>query len=922
MQEGQDEFIQLINVKTNNLKSINVSFPKGKITVVTGHSGSGKSSLVFSSLFAESQRRYLESLSSFSRQYIKSQAKPNIEKASNLLPAIAIKQARSLGNNRSTVGSLTEICNILELIYYHLGEVSCPKCKKIILAKTVETASHDILNAFKKYESIMILAPLSHYKDLDPKTLENELKHLGYSRLWSKKTNILRIESLSEKSLSNYFILIDRLSKNDIEMDRLLEGCKQALQVGQGDLFILDETKKLHPFSKRRTCFDCKIEFPEPHLSLFSYNSPLGACKECHGYGQSSHIDWNKVIPDKESSIDQEGIAVLSFGSHKSYYDVILKYAKKIKFDPKKSFKSYTKLETDWLYQGDGDEFKGLEGYFNWLESKKYKPHYRMHLARYKIYRTCRGCKGKRYNKEALYYQIKNKNIAQVLELNHEALFSWLKEIKQTSNKDVTLSTENKRQELASALEEIENRLNYLNEIGLGYLNSNRLSSSLSGGELQRIKMARCLGNHLTQTLFCLDEPSSGLHPRDSEKLINIMQRLKTRGNTLVVVEHEKSIIKQADHLITVGPESGHRGGQITYEGLPSKEETNKTESFSPIRLENKNNFTCYLEVKNASTHNLQNITVKFPLACLIGVCGVSGSGKTSLIKHTFYPLLFEKLYQKKYANTPQKSSIILKGSKESLKDVFFVSQEPISRNSRSTIATYLGIFEEIRKIYAKQAKIMGLNLTAKHFSFNSPGGRCEICKGKGFITEELSFLGSVDVKCHECRGKRFTHEVLTVIYKGYNILELLSCSIKQLESLFPESKKIQNVIKQVAAVGLDYMTLGQDLGSFSGGEAQRLKLLTISLSTKQDQKACLIFDEPTSGLSDKDVTSLIKHFRTLTKEGHSLIIVEHHTGLLKNCDWLIELGPEASHNGGKLVFQGPRDKLTQQTESITAPYL
>ena len=921
MTKNQQDLIQLFNVKTNNLKSINASFPKGQITVVTGHSGSGKTSLVFSSLFAESQRRYLESLSSFSRQYIKAQAKPEIEKVSNLLPAVAIKQARSLGNNRSTVGTLTEVNSLIELIFFHLGEVKCPKCHKFVLPKTVETATQEILSQYKKNKIILLLAPLSSYKMVDSTPLQNELRQMGYSRFWSQKTGLIRIESLNTKCLSDYFIVIDRISQKDIERDRILEGSKQAFQVGQGDFFICDENKKLQFFSKRRTCFDCKVEFPEPHLSLFSYNSPLGACKECHGYGQSSHIDWDKVIPDSNSNLHSQGIAALSFGSHKSYYDMILKQARKIKLSPKKSFKSYSQKEKKWLFEGDGKDFGGLRFYFNWLESKKYKPHYRMHLARYRVYKLCKTCDGNRYNKDALNYQVQNKSIAQMLHVNHDDLYTWLGKVKQKYTKENFSLNKTKGEELSSAFEELENRLKYLKQIGLGYLNSNRLSSTLSGGELQRIKMARCLGNHLTQTLFCLDEPSSGLHPKDSEKLISIMKKLKKRGNTLVVVEHEKKIIENADNLIEIGPHSGHKGGQIIYEGLPLKKPKKLTHLFRSS-TKNLKDFSSYLEIKNASTHNLKNIQTHFPLGCLVGICGVSGSGKTSLIKHTLYPLLCKKLYKKKYDTTLNKASLNFKGSKPNLKDVFFVSQEPISRSSRSTIVTYLGIFDEIRKTYAKQAKNQGANLTAKDFSFNSPGGRCEECKGKGIITEELSFLGSVDVTCHECRGQRFTAEVLNICYKGYSILELLSCSIKQLEALFPESKKIQKVVKQVSAVGLDYMTLGQDLGSFSGGEAQRLKLLTISLATKEQQKACLIFDEPTSGLSDEDISSLLKHFNSLTQEGHSLIIIEHHTGLLKSCDWLIELGPEASKLGGEIIYQGPQNKIKDHKNSKTAPYL
>ena len=667
--------------------------------------------------------------------------------------------------------------------------------------------------------------------------------------------------------------------------------------------------KKLHPFSQKRSCLKCKLNFDDPKPSLFSFNSPIGACPECQGYGQSAHIDWEKAIPKNDESISSKGLSVLDFGTHTSYYNVIKKHAKSVDFDLKKAFKTYTKKERKWLQEGDG-EFEGLQAYFDWLESKKYKPHYRMHLARYRKYKICATCDGERYKQETLFYKINNKNIADIFYLNHDELFSWLKELKDEHPSG--------SEELSSATEELENRLLYLQRIGLAYLSSNRLSNTLSGGELQRIKMSRCLGNYLTQTLFCLDEPSSGLHPRDTEKLIGVIKDLKDQGNTVVVVEHEKSLIEQAEHLIQIGPGSGHSGGIITYEGKPKKQEAISQDK----KEKKKKKPTSFLELSGAQIHNLKNLDIQFPLESLIGICGVSGSGKTSLIKHTLYPLLCEKLYKKKKPENLKNTKISIKEKKKNLQDVFFVSQEPIGRSSRSTIATYLGIFDEIRKTFAVTEESKRLKLTPKEFSFNSPGGRCEFCKGKGQVAEELSFLGSVDVTCPECSGKRFTDKVLSVPYKGYSILEILSCCVDELGKLFPKSRKIQRVVKEVSAVGLGYMTLGQELSSFSGGEAQRLKLLSISLSAKEDQRACLIFDEPTSGLSDDDVKVLLKHFRSLTEDGHTVIVVEHHTRLLAECDWLIELGPEASHNGGQLIFEGNSENMKKSKKSVTGVYL
>ena len=914
MKTEKETHIALKGVSTNNLKSLDISFPCGNISVVTGCSGSGKSSLVFHSLFAESQRRYLESLSSFSRQYIKAQAKPEIQEAKNLLPAIAIGQARALVNNRSTVGSLTEVNNLLELVFFHLSESTCPSCSKIIKKKSLEEISCDVLKTFSNEDSLIILAPLDRYTGLKASSLISELKNLGYSRLWSKSDGFFRAETSLKKDLSTYCVVVDRLSSEELSSTRILEALGQAFQIAKKKMTILDSKNKETSFSLSRVCHDCDLIIEEPKLSLFSYNSPLGACSTCQGYGQSSHIDWEKALPCNEESLSSKGLTVLDFGSHTSYYDVILKNAKLAKISSKKSFNEYTKQEKNWLKEGDGKKFKGLKGYFDWLESKKYKPHYRMHLSRFKMYKTCSSCQGKRFKKTSLLYQIEGQNISDILRLNHSQLLHWSQGL-YTKSKNET------REELSSATDELKNRLFYLEQVGLGYLSSDRLSKTLSGGELQRIKMSRCLGNYLTQTLFCLDEPTSGLHPRDTEKLVGIIKRLKDQGNTIVVVEHEKALIKEADHLLIIGPESGERGGQLIYEGPVRKthEEKNPLEFLQKEKPES----VSFLELKKATIHNLKNISVTFPLQKLIGICGVSGSGKTSLIKHTLYPLLREKLYKKKRETALKNEKLILKGKKQgALSEVFFVSQDPITRSSRSTIATYLGIFDEIRKTFGSLEEAKSLGLDSKHFSFNSPGGRCDFCKGKGVVAEELSFLGSVDVTCEKCQGKRYTHDVLSINYKGYSILDILNCTVQQLEPLFPKSSKIKRVVKEVSAVGLGYITLGQELSSFSGGEAQRLKLLSISLSAKSDKKACLIFDEPTSGLSDEDIATLLKHFQSLIEDGHTVIVVEHHTGLLRHCDWLIEIGPEASDAGGDLVFEGTAKELKQHSSSFTAPYL
>ena len=569
-----------------------------------------------------------------------------------------------------------------------------------------------------------------------------------------------------------------------------------------------------------------------------------------------------------------------------------------------------------------------MEGYFKWLDSKRYKPHYRMHYAKFRYYRTCKTCNGSRFSQLASTYKIEQLTIVDMIKMPLEGLYDCLLNIRKKNVDHETIDTpfvsSKQQEEVLTALSELTHRLNYLLKIGVGYLTLDRESTTLSGGELQRIHMARCLGNHFSDTLFCLDEPTSGLHAQDTHKLMTLLKGMVQQGNTVVIVEHDVDVIAQADHCVVLGPGAGHQGGDIVASGTEYKI---KGEDRLALPIENKSfvkkTFEICLQVKNAKTHNLKGIDVTFPLACLIGVCGVSGSGKTSLIQHTLYPLLKKKL-------NPEALSLIKVSGKalfsaralRQLSDVHFVDQSPLSRSSRSNIATYLGVFQDIRQIFVKQELAKKYQFKPGDFSFNVPGGRCETCKGLGTIVEDLSFLGEVNIVCPTCEGKRFKEEILAVRFRGLSLLDVLSLTVTRAREVFFQFKKIVQVFDRVIEVGLGYITLGQHLSSFSGGEAQRLKLLSLTTSIVKDKPSLLIFDEPTTGLANADVAQLLRHFRVLIASGHSVLVVEHHLGLLSACDWLIEIGPKAAAHGGELLYQGPVDGLRFVKESSTRPFL
>lgn len=919
------EFIELDGVATNNLKSIDVRIPLHQLTAVTGVSGSGKSSLVFDTLYAEAYRRYVESLSSFARQYLKALPKPSIRAVRHLPPAIAVRQSRSGANNRSTVGTLTEMHDTLRIIFANASELYCVKCNR-----KIEKADPDLMAAFAvkdlENQKVLIAAPISAWENIEDKELRKLLESQGFLRLWIAG-KVIRIDEVKTIDKVNGWVLVDRITAGEDERKRLSEASGLALKLGRGDAGIVDERGTLHQFSRRLRC--CGIDYVEPSMALFSFNHPLGACPLCQGFGSMSIVNEEKVIPDRDESLASKGVAPWNFGEHSVCYDEASQGIAHLKMNvaiKKKPFRDYTKEEWHWLWHGDGKKFTGIHGYFTWLDSKRYKPHYRIHAARFRKYVTCTACNGQRLNEKALACRVAGVNIADATDKDVIHLMSWIEDIR-------TATTERAKQTgigVAEALFEAGARLEYLKRMGLGYLSMSRAAPTLSGGELQRISMSRCLGSILTETLFCLDEPTAGLHARDSENLLGVIRDLQSMGNTVVVVEHERTIIEGSDHFIEIGPKAGHEGGHLVYAGVPGKRVRAKFKDDLAADRADQATTWKFLKLSGAKAHNLKNVAVDIPIGKITAVCGVSGSGKTSLIKHTLYPLLERHFADtedsENEATSPVNATVAGKIGPENLiklhSEAMLVSQISLGRSSRSTIGTYLGIMDEVRKVLSATDEAKRLKLTPGSFSFNVAGGRCETCRGLGTVVEDLSFLGDMEIICPVCNGRRFQENVLAVKYKGKNLIDILNLTVAEARQFFFDRSSVAASLDAVLDVGMGYVTLGQHTSSFSGGEAQRLKLVQIMREAKRGKPSILIFDEPTTGLSDSDVVKLMQQFETLAKKGHTIIVVEHHLDVLRTADWLIEMGPEASAGGGEVVYQGVPAKIGSAKNSVTAQYL
>jgi excinuclease ABC subunit A len=907
----------------HNLKNLDVVIPRNELVVITGLSGSGKSSLAFDTLYAEGQRRYVESLSSYARQFLGRLDKPKVEYIKGIAPAIAIEQKVNTTNARSTVGTSTEIYDYLKLLFARIGKTFSPVSGKEVKKDTVS----DVINVVKTFATAskwLLLSPI-HLEE--GRQLEDKLKVLlqqGFARILVNN-EMVRLDDINQHSLDNKDILliIDRIVINPEATDeddfynRLADAVQTAFFEGKGICYLQElDTKNRLEFSSN---FELDgITFLEPNIHLFSFNNPYGACPTCEGYGNIIGIDDELVIPNTTLSIFENAIYPWRGESMGWYRDQLVNNAYKFDFPIHKPYFELTEEQKELVWKGN-TYFTGLDDFFKELEEKNYKIQNRVMLSRYRGKTKCTTCKGKRLRKEANYITVGGKTISELVDLSIKRLIPFFNE----------LSLSEYDQKVAKRLLiEINNRLAFLSDVGLDYLTLNRNSATLSGGESQRINLATSLGSSLVGSMYILDEPSIGLHPKDTERLIKVLKNLRDLGNTVIVVEHDEDIMKAADRIIDIGPEAGTFGGELVAEG--TFEEILKADSLTarylngeleiavPKKRRVSNNF---IEIKGARENNLQNVDVAFPLESLTVITGVSGSGKSTLVKKILFPAM-----QKKLEGIGDKAGQFsdMTGSYSHIKHIEYVDQNPIGRSSRSNPVTYIKAYDDIRDLYAKEklSKVRGYQ--AKHFSFNVDGGRCETCKGEGTINVEMVFMADVSLPCETCGGKRFKKEVLEVAFEGKNIDDILTMTIDDAIAFFTEHKqtKIIQKLQPLKDVGLGYVQLGQSSSTLSGGEAQRIKLASFLVKGVTKEKALFVFDEPTTGLHFHDIKKLLASFDALIEKGHSIIVIEHNLDLIKCADWIIDLGPEGGENGGKLLAVGTPEEIVKNKKSITGFYL
>ena len=911
------ENIIIKGAKLHNLKNIDVVIPRNKLVVITGLSGSGKSSLAFDTLYAEGQRRYVESLSSYARQFLGKLDKPKVDYIKGIAPAIAIEQKVNSTNPRSTVGTTTEIYDYIKLLYARIGKTFSPISGYEVKKHTVTDVVNHV-RSFEEQTKLLLLAPITIRDDRDAiKSLELFSKQ-GYARI-KYKNEVLRIDQAPKDIGKNFDLVIDRIITKDDEdfYNRLANAVDTAFFEGKGNCIVEELSNgNQTPFSNK---FELDgITFLEPNVHLFSFNNPYGACPKCEGYGDVIGIDQDLVVPNTALSVYENAIFPWRGESMNWYRDQLVNSAYKYDFPIHKPWYELTEEQQQLIWKGNA-HFIGLHKFFGMLEEKSYKIQNRVMLSRYRGKTKCDVCNGKRLRPETDYVKVGGASISSLVGLSIEKLIVFFHELKLNDN-DATIA--------ARLLIEINTRLGFLEKVGLDYLTINRKSNTLSGGESQRINLATSLGSSLVGSMYILDEPSIGLHPKDTENLIEVLISLRNLGNTVIVVEHDEDIMKAADMVIDIGPEAGTHGGKVVAQGtlneiLKSKSLTaqylnGKMEIRVPKERRTSQN---HITIKGVREHNLKNIDVTFPLDMLTVVTGVSGSGKSTLVKKLLYPIILKEVggYGEK---SGQFTSI--EGKYKHIKHVEFVDQNPIGRSSRSNPVTYIKAYDDIRNLYASQKLSKIRNYQAKHFSFNVDGGRCEKCKGEGEITVEMQFMADVHLECETCSGKRFKKEVLEVTFNNANIDDILNMTIDDAILFFEtgEQTKIVTKLKPLQDVGLGYVTLGQSSSTLSGGEAQRIKLASFLIKGSTKDKALFIFDEPTTGLHFHDIQKLLKSFNALIKKGHSIVVIEHNIDLIKCADYIIDLGPGGGENGGQLLAEGTPEEVVKNKKSYTAGYL
>ncbi|MDG1824314.1 MAG: excinuclease ABC subunit UvrA [Flavobacteriaceae bacterium] len=903
--------IRVKGARMHNLKNVTVDIPSKKLVVFTGLSGSGKSSLAFDTLYAEGQRRYVESLSSYARQFLGRLDKPKVDKIEGLAPAIAIEQKVNSTNPRSTVGTTTEIYDYLKLLFARIGTTYSPISNEAVTKDSVS----DILDQIKSYEEgtkLIVLAPIHLDQNRSLDQILNLFAQQGYARI-QVNGEIVRISEVKDNLSSDCHLVVDRviLKKDEDALSRLADSLETAFFEGKGEiqLFFPNDNKTLH-FSNQFARDG--INFIEPSSHLFSFNNPLGACPDCEGYGDLIGIDHDLVIPNTGLSIFEDAVAPWRSSSASRYKKKLIETASLFDFPIHKPYFQLSEKHKEVIWEGN-KHFKGIHAFFQRLEKKNYKIQNRVMLSRYRGRTTCTSCRGKRLRKETQYVKINGKSINDLVDMPVDELLQFMQTL-QLSAHD--------HQVAERLLIEINNRLEFLCEVGLPYLSLNRKSNSLSGGESQRINLATSLGSSLVGSMYILDEPSIGLHPKDTERLICILEKLRDLGNTVIVVEHDEDIICAADEIIDLGPEAGAFGGEIVAQGtlntiLKSNGLTaaylNGTQRIStkikPIQS------TKSIVLSGARENNLKNIDVRFPLHCITAVTGVSGSGKSTLVKGILWPAL---LREKGVFTEKAGQHSDISGDLDEISVVEYISQNPIGTSTRSNPVTYIKAYDDIRKLFAVQQASKLSGYSAKHFSFNVDGGRCESCKGEGEITVEMQFMADVKLRCDSCEGKRFKREVLEVRFAEKNIFDVLSMSVDEALVFFTQHQetKIANKIKALADVGMGYVALGQSSSTLSGGEAQRIKLASYLTKDNSKEKILFLFDEPTTGLHFHDIGKLLQSFRQLIDRGHTIIVIEHNTHLIEYVDHVIDLGPTGGHGGGKLLASGKPEDIAKNKKS------
>ncbi|MEY4105948.1 MAG: hypothetical protein RL181_290 [Bacteroidota bacterium] len=917
--------------RSNNLKNIDLELPKNKLVVVTGVSGSGKSSITMDTLFAEGQRRYVESLSSYARQFLMRMKKPEVDYIKGICPAIAIEQKVSTANARSTVGTLTEIYDYLRLLFARIGKTYSPISGGLVKKHEVSDVV-DYIAAFPDGERAQLFIPLPYrYKDRELGQELGLLLQKGYTRMYLDGnlediqdflggTHPLLGQRIGQIPPGRILVLIDRfvVRKEDAENERrIADSVQTAFYESEGECLVSVGQTPLQAFNNR---FELDgMTFAEPSPQLFNFNNPFGACPQCEGFSMVLGIDEDKVIPDKTRSVYDGAIACWKGEKFGAWLEALLQQAHHFDFPVHTPIQDLSKAQRRLLWTGNA-YFQGIQAFFKELEDNLYKVQNRVLLSRYRGKTLCPVCEGARLRKEALYVLVASKNIGELVEMPVGELLDFFNGF-QPGDYDAQVG---KR-----LLGEIRSRLQTMCDLGLPYLTLNRISATLSGGETQRINLTRMLGSNLTSSMYILDEPSVGLHPRDTGRLIKVLRKLVALGNTTVVVEHEEDIIKSADYLVDIGPAAGIYGGEVVFAGPYHTIFQDAGESLTAKYMSGRMAIPVpalrrplqhFIEIKGARQHNLQNIDVRFPLHALSVVTGVSGSGKTTLVKQILFPALKKQLTEPGLEKTGQFREI--SGDLRLLQQIEMVGQQPIGKSSRSNPVTYVKAYDAIRDLMSSQqlSKIRGFQ--PKHFSFNVEGGRCETCKGEGEQVVEMQFLADVRLVCEACNGKRFKQEVLDVTYKGRNISEILEMSIDEAMVFFSDVREIVQKLRPLQDVGLGYVHMGQSSSTLSGGEAQRVKLAAFLGQERNTEHFMFIFDEPTTGLHFHDIRKLLDALNALVEKGHTVVVVEHNLEVVKSADWVIDLGPGGGKEGGRLVFQGRPEDLVKVPESATAPYL